>query len=242
MRDVENILVPPADDHSHRIVHGDLVECVRGVMFVELCSMFPLDGRQERAAMKRPGLLVACCDAAAFVIGGTNRRRVIRLDAAVIENGRRDVGPGDLRVGGDARSSLIGPPHDQRQIHAGLIQARFCAGERWTVVAEEQNQRVVRMPRFLKGIEQQTHSLIESRDRLIVLCQFLANFRIVGQPGRNDHFTGCIADFCYAGIEAGLVVVIGETSRTAATVRVAAAEVKKEGLLVVFADPLAVVQ
>ncbi len=206
------IFVARGAHEARRPVIGDLVEGVRAEHGLPvILKLLRFEDREQGAALSEPG-----------------RRRMARP----VEKGRQDIGEGD-QIGVFYARVTTGPADDQRQMHAGIVKRGLGIEEGRTVVGEEDDERVIGKPCLFQFIENHADALIEAVDRAVIIGQFVAHLRQVGQEGRHGHCFGRKD----AILDAGIGAVIAEAAAGLVAMRINEADGEEEGLLLRFRVP-----
>lgn len=234
--DVEDEFVVAVVVGAHRIVVGDFVEGVRRENRVEAFGTFFADRFHEAAALEGNRSRRAFFGLA-VVVGWSDLHVGFGGDAAPIENGGSEIGPTDEGVASTATLFGARIANDEREIHAGFVGRCFGAGEGGAVVGEKHDKRVFGVAGVFECVEQISHALVESVDRLIVRGEFIADGGGIRKPGGNLHGARFEGDEFDAGVVVGVFVEVREAVPSTA-MRIGRAPVEEEGLFVVLGDPL----
>src|SRR3569833_3816797 len=115
-----------------------------------------------------------------------------------IEDGRRDVDPTYHRFA-PSSARTFRRSDDERQMNALVVQTRLRTRKRPPVIGEEDDHRILCVPRILELRENQPDTPIQSTDRLVILSEVCADSRQVREMRRNHDLRGIVSDPRYVG-------------------------------------------
>ena len=84
--------------------------------------------------------------------------------------------------------------NNQRDANSRFIVVCHCAGFGRAMIAGEDDKRLIRFARFVKGLQDGAGTRVHSTDQLVVARQAFSNFGTVGQVIRNDDVLRIVFD------------------------------------------------